>query len=143
MGVLDTLVGGGVFNLVDDVVKRVFPDPAQQQAARLQLMEMQQQGAFKEFDGRMQQMLAQAQIDQEEAKSGNWFIAGARPAVEWVCVAGLAYQLVIRNFLVWGSDAWWHIQAPPSLDMGTIVQLLTALLGIQVVKMGEAFGGKK
>ncbi|PMS38463.1 3TM-type holin [Trinickia symbiotica] len=131
MGVVDSLLvpGSGVFGLLDDLVKRIWKDPAQQDAVRLQLLDMQQKGELAEFDGQLKVQLAQLQIDDDEAKNPRIFIAGARAFIEWVCGTGLAYQIVARPFLMWASAGWWHVPAPPTLDMGTLITLLGMLLG--------------
>lgn len=135
MGIIDALVspGGGVASLLDDIIKRVWKDPIESakvsDSFKLQLAQMQQAGQLAELDAAMKTQLAQLQIDDDEAKNPRLFIAGARAFIEWVCGTGLAYQIVVRPFLVWGSMGWWHVPAPPSLDMGTLITLSGTLLG--------------
>jgi hypothetical protein len=132
---LDALIspGGGIATLLDDVVRRVWQDPAQAQQAKNQMLiamaEMQQKGELATLDASLKTQLAQLQIDDDEAKNPRLFIAGARAFIEWVCGTGLAYQIVVRPFVVWGSMGWWHVPAPPSLDMGTLITLMGTLLG--------------
>jgi hypothetical protein len=135
MGILDALIapGGGIASLIDDVVKRVWADPVQAQQAKdqflVQMAQMQQRGELAELDAQLKTQLAQLQINDDEAKNPRLFIAGARAFIEWVCGTGLAYQIVVRPFVVWGSMGWWHVPAPPSLDMGTLITLMGTLLG--------------
>lgn len=135
MGIIDALIspGGGIATLLDDVVKRVWQDPAQAQQAKNQMLiemaKMQQTGDLAQLDASLKTQLAQLQIDDDEAKNPRLFIAGARAFIEWVCGTGLAYQIVVRPFVVWGSMGWWHVPAPPSLDMGTLITLMGTLLG--------------
>jgi hypothetical protein len=135
MGLLDALIspGGGIATLLDDVVKRVWQDPAQAQQAKNQMLlamaEMQQKGELATLDASLKTELAQLQILDDEAKNPNLFISGAHAFVEWVSGLGLGYQIVVRPFIAWGSAGWWHIPAPPSLDMGSLITLLSMLLG--------------
>ncbi|MEX3955884.1 3TM-type holin [Trinickia sp. EG282A] len=132
MSILGDLVGpgSGVFGVLDDLMKRLWPDPAQQAKARLELLDMQQKGELAQLDAALKAQLAQAQIEDDEAKNGRLFIAGARAFIEWVCGVGLGYQIVARPFLVWASGAWWHVPAPPTLDMQTLFSLITSVLGL-------------
>lgn len=92
----------------------------------------------------MQPQILQAAANVQAAQHPNWWVAGARPALLWVCAAGLAYQLVLRPLLAFGlqvgaafatADAGAQrlldIAAQvPSLDMVTLGSLVTALLGL-------------
>lgn len=84
--------------------------------------------------------LAQADINKQEAESTSWFIAGWRPAVGWVCVAGLAYDLILAPFLQFGLAAfhWTPKGIPlPSLDSASITALLIPLLGLGALRTTE------
>jgi hypothetical protein len=79
---------------------------------------------------------AQTDINKEEAKSSNWFVAGWRPAVGWVCVLGLTYQFLIMPFLVWASlNFGW--KSPPALETGPLYTLLTGMLGLAGMRTYE------
>jgi len=143
MSVLTDLIapGGGVADLISTVIKRVWPDKAAQQQAQeqfdLQLLQMQQRGELEQFDGQIKLALAQVQVNNTEAASSDFWVSGARPAVMWVCTAGLAYQIVARPILTWASIGWWHIPVPPAIDMSTLTTLLFALLGCGTHQMVE------
>jgi hypothetical protein len=139
MGILDTLIspGSGVFGVLDDVIKRIWPDPTLQAQARLQLLDMQQKGDLAELDAQLKAQLAQLQIEDDEAKNQRIFIAGARAFIEWVCGVGLGYQIVARPFLMWASAGWWHVPVPPSLDMQTLGSLITSMLGLGTLQIAH------
>jgi hypothetical protein len=134
-------VVGGVAGLIDTLVTRVWPDKAAQKQAsdqmQLQLLQMEQTGELEQFKGNLAVTLAQIDVNKTEAQNTSVFVSGGRPAVLWVCVGGLAYQMLLRPFMEWGSAAWWHVPAPPSLDMGTLGTLLAGLLGIGAMHMNE------
>ena len=46
--------------------------------------------------------LAQAQTNLEQAKHPSIFVAGARPAIMWICAFGLGWQFVFQPVAVWG-----------------------------------------
>ncbi len=86
--------------------------------------------------------LMQGQIDTNkvEAASPNWFIAGWRPAVGWVCVAGLSYDLVLAPFIQFALSIfhWAPKGIPlPTLNSEEITALLLPLLGLGALRTTE------
>jgi len=69
------------------VIDKLFPDPAQRDAAKLELLKLQQSGVLAE-------MTAQTEINKIEAASSSLFVSGWRPAVGWVCCTGCAWNWI-------------------------------------------------
>ena len=46
--------------------------------------------------------MAQAQANTEQAKHPSLFVAGARPAIMWICAAAMGYHFILQPFLVFG-----------------------------------------
>ena len=92
-------------------------------------------------------MQGQLETNKIEAGSANWFVAGWRPAVGWVCVFGLFWAYVMQPFV---EFALINIKGKipdglPHLDTGTLISgLLIPLLGLgalrTVEKMQDAVG---
>ena len=61
-----------VLNVGSKIIDRLWPDPAQRDAAKLALLEMTQKGELAEFTGR-------AEIVKTEAASEHWLAANWRP----------------------------------------------------------------
>ncbi|CAN0621116.1 conserved protein of unknown function [Burkholderia multivorans] len=143
MGILDSLFspGGGAFALLDDIVKRVWKDPAQVDAVRLQLLDMQQKGELAELDADLKTRLAQIQVDDDEAKSDSLFKSGWRPFVGWTCGAGVAYMMVARPFVTWVCTAWWHVAVPPAIDTAVLQSILFGMLGLATARTVEKIRG--
>jgi hypothetical protein len=83
--------------------------------------------------------LLQSQIatNTAEAAHPSIWVAGWRPGVGWVGVAGLAYQFLLYPLLVWAwslGQSWGYIEQslspPPLLDTDALIVLLSALLGV-------------
>jgi len=139
---LDPLTAG--IDLVREVgsslIKHFFPDPAQQAAAEEKMAELETSGALAAIAG-------QLAINQEEAKSTNWFIAGWRPAVGWVCVLAFAYSFVLLPFLqfsiyTWGSaDLVKQFAQLPRLDLSAMMPLLLGMLGLGGMRTMEKIKG--
>jgi hypothetical protein len=90
------------------------------------------------------QMQGQLDANTAEAKSPSWFIAGARPAVMWVCVLALFYAYVFQPFAQFSLTAFHkNLQGPlPTLDTGTLISgLLIPLLGLGAMRTIEKVTG--
>jgi len=110
------------------LIDRLWPDPLQRDAARLQLLNLQQSGELAAITG-------QLEINKIEAANQNLFVSGWRPAVGWVCVAGLSYQFLFYPVAV------AYLKEIISLDMGTLLALLTGMLGIGGLRTMEKLNG--
>lgn len=84
---------------------------------------------------------AQADINKVEAGNSNFFIAGWRPAVGWVCGAGLGVQFLIAPLATWVAALNGKTIMFPTLDMGTLMTLLFGLLGLGTLRSYEKVNG--
>lgn len=125
-----------VFNLGSKILDKLFPDPTQKQAAQIELLRLEQSGQLAQLDSDMKLALAQNEVNKQEAASTNWFVAGWRPFVGWVCGLGLAYQFLVRPIAIGITGADF-----PSLDMGTLATLLAGMLGLGGMRMTEKIQG--
>lgn len=64
-----------------------------------------------------QLLMAQVDLNKEEAKSPSLFMSGWRPACAWVCVLSLAYAVVGYTFLTWVIQFY-------SLSQGVVIPKL-------------------
>lgn len=88
---------------------------------------------FQEFcmDNKIKLDLAQLAVNAEEAKSTNWFVAGWRPAVGWVCAISLAYVAVFEPIIRFVAKVGFgYTGAFPVLDTNLTMQVLLGLLGL-------------
>jgi len=116
------------------LIDRLWPDPTQAAAAKLQLLQMQQ-------NGELAAMTAQTDTNKVEAQSGSLFVAGARPFIIWVCGFGFAMQFIVSPILTWGSALLNHPITLPPLDMGTLMTMLGGLLGLGAMRTVEKLNG--
>ena len=117
------------------VLDRVFPDPTQQAAARLELLKLQQSGELTQIAG-------QLEINKVEAASSSIFVSGWRPAIGWICGAGFAVQFVIGPLAEWGSALYGHPVKFPQMDTGTMMPLLLGMLGLGGLRTAEKLQDK-
>jgi hypothetical protein len=116
------------------IMDRVFPDPAQAAAAKLELFKLQQSGELAMIAG-------QLDINKVEAANPSVFVSGWRPGIGWVCGAGFAVQFVIGPLAEWGSAIYGHPIKFPSMDMGTMMPLLLGMLGLGGMRTAEKING--
>jgi|SRR5690242_2850277 len=119
-----------VLDIGDTLIKHFFPDPKDQDAAKLKLLELQQSGALAELTATTDLAKAQAAIDQQEAASGNMFIAGGRPFIIWVCGAAFALNYLVEPITSWILIIIGHQANLPKLDMSEMMPVLLGLLGL-------------
>jgi hypothetical protein len=124
-----------LFEVGSKVLDRVLPDPAQQAAAKLELMKLQQNGELAQITGQMD-------INKAEAASSSLFVSGWRPSVGWVCSAGFAVQFVIGPLAEWGAALAGHHVKFPQMDTGTMMPLLLGMLGLGGLRTAEKLADK-
>lgn len=124
-----------------ELIRRFIPDPAEAAKAEMEMIKMQQEGAFKELEAQLQLSLAQAAINQAEASSTNPWVSGWRPAVGWIGVATLAYQYILRPIVPWVLNTLGH-PAPdmPALD-GGMFELVALMLGVGSMRSFDKLKG--
>lgn len=115
-----------------DIINKVIPDPVAKAEAQLKILQMQQNGEFKQIDAEVQIALGQVEINKVEAASDSLFKSGWRPAVGWTCAAAFAAKFiggptlfVLAQFI----PEMKPIVLPP-IDMTEMLPLLLGMLGL-------------
>ena len=117
------------------VMDRLWPDPVQAAAAKMELFKMQQ-------SGELAQMAGQLDINKAEAANPSVFVSGWRPFIGWVCGSGFAIQFVIGPIAEWGSAVYGHPVKFPQMDTGTMMPLLLGMLGLGGLRTAEKLADK-
>lgn len=121
---LDALLGIG-----GKLIDKLIPDPAAQDAARLELLKLQQ-------NGELSAMTAQTEINKAEASNPSIFVSGWRPAIGWVCALAMGYQYLARPFMI----AFVPALTFPGLD-DNLWQLMMGMLGLGGLRTFEKTQG--
>ena len=89
------------------------------------------------------QELAKGQIaaNAEQAKHPSIFVAGARPAIMWICALGLLTQFFIMPIAEWATAIWMPDVTLPSLATGELMTLPLSLLGLGGMRSYEKSKG--
>ena len=85
--------------------------------------------------------LAQAQANIEQAKHPSIFVAGARPAIMWICALGLGWQFILAPISSWIILTWYPMVTLPMLETGELTSLVLALLGLGGMRTAEKWKG--
>lgn len=95
--------------------------------------------SHEEVMARIQQKpsMVQTEINKVEAGHRSIFVAGWRPAIGWICGAGLANVFLINPWLQWVTGA-----PGPVMPVEVMTELLLALLGLGALRTAEKFGGR-
>ena len=84
---------------------------------------------------------AQADANIEQAKHPSLFIAGARPAIMWICALGLLTNFFIMPIAEWAVAIWAPGTELPALQTGELMTLTLSLLGLGGMRSFEKTKG--
>jgi len=116
-----------VLGIADTLIKRAWPDPAEQAKAQAVIMEIMQRAD-----------LAQIEVNKVEAASSSLFVSGWRPSVGWVCSAALAWQYIGQPVALFAANMAGMTLLPlPKMDLSDLLVLLGALLGYTGLRTWE------
>ena len=88
--------------------------------------------------------MAQAQANVEQAKHSSMFVAGARPAIMWICALGLMTNFFLMPLAEWATAVFApHIPLPKfdQLQSGELMTLTLSLLGLGGMRSWEKSKG--
>ena len=138
---MNPLLLSGLFDLGKGLIDRLFPDPAAKAAAQLELLKMQQAGDLAQLAADTDLAKLQIQTNIAEA-AGNWFTAGWRPCIGWVCGAGLAYASLIEPFARFIAKVWFGYTGEfPVISTDLTMQILMGMLGLGAMRSIEKVKG--
>jgi hypothetical protein len=136
IGILDNL-----FDLGKTAIEKIWPDPVKAAEELRKLEALRQSGNLAEMQMTVNLMLAQINVNLQEAKHKSIFVAGWRPWIGWVGGFSLAYAGIIHPILLW---VWAMLQAvdvipkdmqpPPFVESGTLGSIVTGMLGIGAMR---------
>jgi len=116
---IKSLVGPILAPLIDRI-----PDPNERARAKEQV-EAQMLSAMTSL------VQGQLSINEKQATHGSIFVAGARPAIMWICGVALGWNYILQPILNWGVFiAGVDIAMAPALDTGELTTILLGMLGL-------------
>lgn len=119
------------------LIDKLWPDPAQRDAAKLRLLELQQSGELAQLTADTQLASGQIEVNKVEAASNRLFVAGWRPAVGWICALALGFKYIGGPLLVMIA-AYFKVQMElPDIDAGELLPILLGMLGLGAMRTAE------
>ena len=85
--------------------------------------------------------LAQIDVNKEQAKHPSIFVAGARPAIMWICAFGLGWQFVFLPIAAWYIAVTGQAIPLPEIETEGLMSLTLALLGLGGMRTFEKKNG--
>lgn len=132
---------GSILDFGGKIIDKIFPDPNAAAAAKLELFKAQQAGEFKELDAQIEIAKAQIGVNAVEAANPSLFVSGWRPNIGWICGAALGWNFILRPIVVTVAVLYGHPVDLPSAEMGELLPVLGALLGIGAMRTVEKVKG--
>ena len=124
-----------IFGLVGTVIDRLIPDKAAAEKAKLEMAAALHAHEF-------QVQIEQIRVNAEEAKSTNWFVAGARPFILWTCGIAMAYVSVIEPICRFVAKVGFGYEGDfPIIDTELTMQVLFGILGLGAARSWEKVKG--
>lgn len=113
------------------VIDRLWPDPTQAAAAKLELIKLQQSGELAAMAAEAELQTAQIKVNEEEAKSTSLFVSGWRPWIGWGCGFAMLYAALFEPIMRFVAVVVFAYAGPfPVLDTTLTTQVLLGLLGL-------------
>ena len=113
------------------VIDRLWPNPADAAAAKLELLKLQQSGE-----------LAQIGVNTEKAKSTSVFVAGWRPSIGWVCSTACAWNWIGLPIAKLVLALTGHPLDLAPADLSEMLPVLMGMLGLGGLRTIEKLNGK-
>jgi hypothetical protein len=123
------------------LIDRLWPNPEQRDAAKLKMLELQQNGELAAMMAEVDLAKGQLDVNKVEAANSNLFVSGWRPAVGWVCVGGLAYEFLVLPLLPGLVGMFTSTPSLVAIPMGDLMTLLFGMLGIGGMRTYEKLKG--
>lgn len=119
------------------LIEKIWPDPTKQ-AEELRLLEdLRQKGDLAQLTARVDLLKGQIEINKVEAASNNWFVAGWRPFVGWVCGFGLLYAAMVEPLMRFIANLYGYTGTFPVIDTSVTLQVLLGMLGLAGMRTRE------
>ena len=137
---LDPITAG--IDLASSVIKRIWPNPADQAKAKQAMQALQQSGELQQMATEAGLVQGQLGVNKAEASTSlsgffGFWVAGWRPGIGWICGAAFAWVYVLQPFLEFGLTAAGHPVKLPTVDLTNMTPVLLGMLGLGSMRSFE------
>ena len=133
---LGKLFGGGAIKAVGNIVDEIYTSDEEREQAKL---------AIKKVEAELKKRQMDINLADAQSKAGG--ISGMiqriwRPLIGFSCALAIFWEYVLKQFLMFLIATFnWETKPLPELDMGTLMPLVMALLGMGAVRSYEKTKG--
>lgn len=128
--------------MLGNLLEKILPDPKAAADAKLKVLELAQQGELAVLNADLQMAVGQLEINKAEAASPDWFRAGWRPLIGYICAAALGWNYVVKPLAVWSCAIWFPEVVVPTLALDeNLWQLMFGMLGLGGLRTFEKLKG--
>jgi hypothetical protein len=133
---------GSVFDFGSKIIDKLWPNPIEKEAAKLELFKAQQAGEFKELDQAFELAKAQINVNAIDAASPSVFASGARPFILWICGISFGYVALLEPIARFVAVVLYRYAGQfPAIDTSLPMQVLLGLLGLGSMRTYERVKG--
>lgn len=124
------------------IIERVFPNPTDAAAAKLELIKLQQSGDLAQLTAETEITKAQLAVNQAEASSADPFTSRARPFILWTCGVAMGYVSIVDPLARFVAIVGFGYTGEfPVIDTTITLQVLLGLLGLGSMRSVEKIKG--
>ncbi len=133
---LGKLFGGGAIKAVGNIVDEIYTSDEEREQAKL---------AIKKVEAELKKRQMDINLADAQSKAGG--ISGMiqriwRPLIGFSCALAIFWEYVLKQFLMFLIATFnWETKPLPELDMGTLMPLVMALLGMGALRSYEKTKG--
>jgi|TARA_R100000808_G_scaffold22463_1_gene48870 hypothetical protein len=133
---LGKLFGGGAIKAVGNIVDEIYTSDEEREQAKL---------AIKKVEAELKKRQMDINLADAQSKAGG--LSGMiqriwRPLIGFSCALAIFWEYVLKQFLMFLIATFnWETKPLPELDMGTLMPLVMALLGMGALRSYEKTKG--
>jgi hypothetical protein len=128
---MNPLLLTGIFDVGTKLIDRLFPNQADKDKAKLELLTLQQNGELKVLESEVQLALGQITVNKAEAESTDPFRAGWRPAIGYTLAGSLAFTYLVNPIILWVNVLFQLNVTPPNIMIDDhLWELMLGMLGL-------------
>lgn len=132
------LLSDTVIGVIGKVIDKVIPDKGAADAAKLQLLQLQQQGDLDLVSKAIEAQNQQTEVNKAEAQSDGWYKGGWRPLIGYVFGFILFYNYIIYPVLIVYLTYSHPTMSPPKMPIDdNLWELMFGMLGLGGMRMYE------
>lgn len=112
---------------ISALLSKVIPDTTKRDEIAFEIATLAEKQAH-------QQIMQQLEVNKQEAAHRSLFVAGARPAIMWICGLGLCYNVLIHPIM----DIWFTM---PEVNSELLYPTLMGMLGLGAMRSVDKKNG--